>query len=112
MIRGVDGQVMTQRAAEYSKDVSVMLRRDEVANEFADRINRLNVQQETQTVTQPEKAAHGRINRDEERDRGQKNGKGGKRRGKQGGNPGGYFTRHDDLPSVGAGKDKLLDIEV
>ena len=61
MIRGVDAQVMTQRAAEYSKDVSAMLRRDEVANEFASRMNRLNVQQEMQAVSQLEKAEQQRV---------------------------------------------------
>ena len=71
MIRGVDAQVMTNRAAEYSKDVSAMLRRDEVANDFANRLNRLNTEQETKTVTQMEKAAQGRINADDERGRGQ-----------------------------------------
>lgn len=68
MIKGVDAQIMTQRVTEYSKDVTAMLRRDQLANEFADRMNKLNAQQEARTVSQLEKAERARINADQERE--------------------------------------------
>lgn len=112
MIKGVDAQVMTQRAAEYSKDVSAMLRRDDNNNEFADRMNKMTARQEAKTVAQSEKAAHARVRGDQERE---SKGKGQQRR------PQGKPTRQalppllDDkgLPSIGqASEQKLLDIEV
>ena len=108
MIRGVDAQIMTQRAAEYSKDMSAMLRRDELANDFANRLNRLNTEQETKTVTQMEKAAQKRVNADEER--GGQGGQGDEQQEQQN-------ARDEEqeffLPSVGSAKSRpLLDIEV
>lgn len=110
MIKGVDSQVMTQRAAEYSKDVSAMLRRDELNNEFADRMNKLNAQQEAKTVSQLEKTEHARIRGDQEKEAGQ----GGRKQGKQSGRRAGRgLLDEEDLPSVGEAKEqKLLDIEV
>ena len=53
--------------AEYSKDVSAMLRRDDNNNEFADRMNKMTARQEAKTVAQSEKAAHARVRGDQER---------------------------------------------
>lgn len=113
MIKGVDAQIMTQRAAEYSKDVSAMLRRDELANEFADRMNKLNAQQEAKTVSHLEKAEHARVRGDQEREAKQQ-----EQRHKQakGGSPGDDEPAAEglaELPSVGEEpRDRLLDIEV
>lgn len=112
MIKGVDTQVMTQRAAEYSKDVSAMLRRDELSNEFADRMNKLNARQEAKTVAQLEKAEHARVRGDQEKEAKQ-GGHGGGRRRPGGRLPGTGPLDEEGLPSVGEAKEqKLLDIEV
>ena len=109
MIRGVDAQVMTQRAAEYSKDVSAMLRRDEVANEFASRMNRLNVQQEMQAVSQLEKAEQQRVRRDAEQ---KKEGGSGGKRGEDG-KDAAPRSSEPELPSIGRAESRpLLDIEI
>jgi L-lactate utilization protein LutC len=66
MIKGVDAQVMTTRAAEYSKDVSAMLRKDELANAFADRMSKLNAQQQATTVSQLDKAEQAKVRTDQQ----------------------------------------------
>lgn len=66
MIKGIDAQVMTQRTSEYTKDVSVLLRRDELSREFADRMQRSDAEQELHTVTQMEQLEHKRINPDDD----------------------------------------------
>ena len=68
MIKGVDTQIMIQRTADYSKDVSTMLRKDELANEFADRMNKLNAQQEIKTVSHLGKAEHAQVHGDQEKE--------------------------------------------
>ena len=112
MIKGVDAQIMTQRATEYSKDVNAMLRRDELANEFADRMNKINTRQETKTVTHLEKAEHARVNGDQEKEskRREQQHKQARDEGEHGGEA---RPRETELPAVGEGTEThLLDIEI
>ncbi len=113
MIKGVDTQIMIQRTAEYSKDVSTMLRKDELGNEFADRMNKLNAQKEAQTVSHLEKMVHTQVHGDSERE---------KKRQKQKHKQADENLNHDappampelsELPGMNEkSQNRLLDIEV
>lgn len=107
MIKGIDAQVMTNRAAEYSKDVSSQLRQDTLRNEFASRLNQLETEQEMHSVSEMEEMRGTRVNADDEGGNGGAGSqdKENKRRRKK---------QDEDLllPSVGKGEQRLLDIEV
>jgi len=110
VIKGLDAQVMTHRAAEYTKDMSAIMRRDEVSNEFAGRMSSLNAEQEIKTVSQAEKAEQGRIDRDGKKGSG--GGAGQKKKGQAQAAPQAAAVEHD-IPSIGETKTRpLLDIEV
>lgn len=110
MIKGIDAQVITHRVTEYSKEVSAALRRDDLANEFADRLNKLNAQQEAKTVSQLEKAEHSRVNADQERSPSQQDQPHKQEKGAA------MHSEADselELPSIGSRKEtRLLDIEI
>ncbi len=112
MIKGVDAQMMTHRAVEYTKDVSALLRRDELANEFAGKMNRLATEQETKMVTKTEEANHAKI---KEREREREGDLPDKKKKKQ--KQAAMYTRNrpnaTTVPSVGVAEHRpLLDIEV
>jgi len=114
VIKGVDAQVMTNRAMEYTKDVSAMLRRDDVNNDFAGRMNKLTAQQDAKTVAQTEKAEQSRIRGEQEREKG---GRQGREKQRRPGGPKGLTLAdvldEDGLPSIGQSKEqKFLDIEI
>ncbi len=111
MIKGIDAQVMTQRVTEYSKDVSAALHRDELANEFADRMNKLNAQQEAKTVSQLEKAENARVNADQEQ--GHERQERHHRQDKGAAGHGEEAAREPELPGIGPRTEtRLLDIEI
>lgn len=110
MIKGVDAQIMTQRVTEYTKDVSAMLRRDQLANEFADRMNKLNAEQEARTVSQLEKAESARVNGDQEREDGRP-----QQHRQDTSEPGREAAQASapELPAIGKNTEiRLLDIEI
>lgn len=111
MIKGIDAQVMTQRVTEYSKDVSAALHRDELANEFADRMNKLNARQEAKTVSQLEKAEHARVNADQEQ--GHERQEQRHRQDKAAAAHAEEVAQGPALPGIGARTEtRLLDIEI
>ncbi len=111
MIKGIDAQVMTQRVTEYSKDVSATLHRDELANEFADRMNKLNAQQEAKTVSHLEKAEHARVNADQEQ--GHERQEQRHRQDKDMPAQAEAAAREPELPGIGPRTEtRLLDIEI
>lgn len=111
MIKGVDAQIMTQRVTEYSKDMNALLHRDELANEFADRMNKLNARQEAKTVSQLEKAEHSRVNSEQEREKGQEQKHKQARAGLECGAA--ADLEEPELPAIGQRtQTHLLDIEI
>ncbi|MEA5058894.1 MAG: hypothetical protein EOM66_04950 [Clostridia bacterium] len=113
MIKGVDAQIMTQRAAEYSKDVSAMLRRDELANEFADRMSKLNAQQEAKTVSHLEKTEQALIRGDQEKGKEQQGQRRKRAKPAQGSQTAPESQSGMELPGVGEQPgNRLLDIEI
>lgn len=118
MIKGVDSQIMTQRTVDYQKDMSAVLRRDELNNNFADRLNKLDTERELYTVAKNEESRQKRVGEDAGR-----NPQGGAEGKKQktpeqaldalaGMDEEEARWRRFDTPGVGAAEKKLLDIEV
>ncbi|MDL2217222.1 hypothetical protein LJC27_01015 [Christensenellaceae bacterium OttesenSCG-928-M15] len=109
MIKGIDAQIMTNRTAEYSKDVSTMLRRDEVSNDFANRLNRMESEIEQRSVTETDKMEHKRVNADDKGGNnafmsGEEQEKGKKKKGAH---------TEPELPPIGVSlEERLLDIEI
>lgn len=112
MIKGIDAQIMTQRAADYARDVSTQLHRDELGKDFANRMQKLDSQIEATTVTELEEMRYKRVNEDD-KERSSQQHEQEKKREQPTIQAEAYLTPADELASVRVGTEqRLLDIEV
>ena len=110
MIKGIDSQVMTQRTVDFAREASVMMRRDELSNEFATRMNQATAKQESQSVIKKDNVEQVRVRSSTDEEPGEKGGGRQRRRGQNKRLP---LYDEDGVPSVGqTAVEKLLDIEI
>lgn len=110
MIKGIDMQGLTQRTAEYAKDVSAQLKQTELGRDFAQLVQRTETEQESQTVVRTQKSEEARINPDGGGERSQE--QYGEEQEKQRNKEDAERVYTEPLPSVGLQERSILDIEI
>ncbi|MDD3919999.1 MAG: hypothetical protein PHO41_02325 [Eubacteriales bacterium] len=109
MIKGIDMQGLTQRTADYAKDVSAQLRQTELGREFAQQMQRVETEHEMESVVKTPKSDEARINKDGGGDAKEQY---GQEQEKKNNKDEAERIYKEPLPSVGLAERSILDIEV